>query len=167
MTQVFEIDDIDKSIIEIVQEEPNLTHTQIAKKVNRSQPTIGMRIRKLEEMGVLKYQAGINVKTADLILGFVELDTLNPKLIEKLIESCPYMINGFRKSGNFNYTILIVGDTFQQIDQIINTHFRNNPNVNRVVLNIVTNIVNDFVLSINFNSKECENSCTKDFCGIL
>ena len=159
------IDQIDCRIMDLIQKAPNLTHTEIATHVNRSQPTVGMRIKKLENLGVLKNQAGINIKTAELILGFVELDTLNPKLIEKLVESCPYMINGFRKSGNFNYTILIVGDTLQQIDQIINTHFRNNLNINRVILNIVTNIVNDFVLSINFNSKECENSCTKDCCG--
>ena len=43
----FKIDEVDKSIIELIQKEPTLTHTEIAKKVNRSQPTIGTRIRKL------------------------------------------------------------------------------------------------------------------------
>ncbi|MBY9006042.1 MAG: Lrp/AsnC family transcriptional regulator [Candidatus Lokiarchaeota archaeon] len=161
MTQVFEIDEIDRSIIKLIQKEPNLTHTQIAKKVNRSQPTIGMRIRKLEKTGVLKYQAGINIKTADLIMGIVEIDTLNPQLIENLIKNCPYLINGFRKSGNFNLSILIVGYSFQQIDRIVNNHFRNNPNVNNVTLNIITNIVNDFVLPFEFDFKQCEKTCMK------
>jgi len=57
-SKVFKIDEIDKNIIEIIQKDPMLTHTEIAKKVNRSQPTIGMRIRKLEKAGVLKFQAG-------------------------------------------------------------------------------------------------------------
>ena len=51
------IDDIDCKIMDLIQRNPNLTHTQIAKHVNRSQPTIGMRIKKLEKLGVLKYQA--------------------------------------------------------------------------------------------------------------
>jgi DNA-binding Lrp family transcriptional regulator len=62
-SQVFKIDEIDKSIIELIQKEPMLTHTEIAKRVDRSQPTIGMRIRKLEKAGVLKFQAGINVQS--------------------------------------------------------------------------------------------------------
>lgn len=67
-SNMLKMDEIDRNIIQIIQEEPNLTHTQIAKMVNRSQPTVGMRIKKLEEAGVLKFQAGINIKSTDLIL---------------------------------------------------------------------------------------------------
>ena len=165
MTQVFEIDDIDRSIIKLEQSEPNLTHTEIAKKVNRSQPTIGMRIRKLEETGVLKYQAGINIKTADLIMGIAEIDTLNPERIESLIKKCPFMINGFRKSGTFNLSVLIIGHNFKQIDKIVNNHFRNNPDINNVTLNVVTSIVNDFVLPFEFDFGQCKNTCLKNNCN--
>ena len=82
------MDDIDRSIIQIVQDNPSLTHTQIAKKVNRSQPTVGMRIRKLEERGLLKFQAGINLKKLDLCLARVELQAKNPDEIFKLTDIC-------------------------------------------------------------------------------
>ena len=36
ISDALEIDDIDKSIIQIIQKEPNLSHEQIAKKVRRS-----------------------------------------------------------------------------------------------------------------------------------
>ncbi|GAG89408.1 unnamed protein product, partial [marine sediment metagenome] len=52
------IDTIDCQIMDLIQKAPSLTHTEIATHVNRSQPTVGMRIRKLEKLGVLKYQAG-------------------------------------------------------------------------------------------------------------
>jgi DNA-binding Lrp family transcriptional regulator len=164
-SQIFRIDDVDKSIIELVQEDPSLTHTQIAKKVNRSQPTVGMRIRKLEELGVLKFQAGINLKTSDLHIARVELETLNPSEIEDLVKDCPYMINAFRQSGDFNFSILLVGFEFQHLDRMVNTHFRNNPSVNRVIMNIITDVVNDFVLPFNFKFKECQDSCTEGCCG--
>ena len=164
-SQVFNIDDVDRNIIELVQQDPSLTHTQIAKQVNRSQPTVGMRIRKLEELGVLKFQAGINLRTADLILARVELDTLDPIGIEELVRNCPYMINGFRQSGDYNFSLLLIGLQMQELDRIVNKHFRNNPSVSRVVLNVITNVVNDFVLPFDFNFKDCSNSCTGECCG--
>ena len=164
-SQILSIDDVDRNIIQLVQEDPSLTHTQIAKKVNRSQPTVGMRIRKLEELGVLKFQAGLNLKNADLLLARVELDTLNPAVIEDLVRECPYMINGFRQSGEYNFSILLIGFQFQQLDKIVNNHFRNNPAVVRVVMNIVTNVVNDFVLPFDFNFNKCGSSCTELCCG--
>ncbi|MFX1554025.1 MAG: Lrp/AsnC family transcriptional regulator, partial [Promethearchaeota archaeon] len=66
MAEKIGIDEIDCKIMDLIQKEPSLTHTQIAEHVNRSQPTVGMRIKKLENLGVLKYQAGINIKVADL-----------------------------------------------------------------------------------------------------
>ena len=166
MSQVLKIDDIDRSIIEIVQKEPNLTHTEIAKKINRSQPTVGMRIRKLEESGVLKFQAGINLKTADLVLARVELETKNPAAIENLVKKCPFMLNGFRQSGDFNFSIFIVGFQLTQLEFIVNTHFRNNPDVQRVDLNIITSCCNDFVLPFNLNYQGCgEESCKYICCG--
>ena len=109
-SKVFKIDEIDRNIIEIIQKDPMLTHTEIAKKVNRSQPTIGMRIRKLEKTGVLKFQAGINIKTMDLILARVEIQTLKPDDTIKLVKNCPYMLNAFRLSGASNLSILIISD---------------------------------------------------------
>ena len=164
-SQILNIDEVDRNIIELVQRDPGLTHTQIAKQVNRSQPTVGMRIRKLEELGVLKFQAGLNLKTADLLLARVELDTLDPKGIEELVKDCPYMINGFRQSGEYNFSLLIVGFKFKQLDRIVNRHFRNNPNVLRVIMNIITDVVKDFVLPFDFNCNECGNSCIGTCCG--
>ena len=42
----YELDQIDKQIIQILNEDPNLTHTKIAEKVHRSQPTVGNRIKR-------------------------------------------------------------------------------------------------------------------------
>lgn len=68
ISQLLKIDDIDRQIINLIQEDPNLTHTQIAEKINRTQPTVGIRIRKLEGLGALQFQAGINIKKADMFL---------------------------------------------------------------------------------------------------
>ncbi|MFX1361045.1 MAG: Lrp/AsnC family transcriptional regulator [Promethearchaeota archaeon] len=159
-SELFGIDEIDRNIIQLIQKEPTLTHTEIAKQVNRSQPTIGMRIRKLEELGILKFQAGINVKTTDLILARVEVQTLNPPEIIKLVKKCPYMLNVFRLSGSSNLSVLMASPKLKHLDQIVNRHFRKNPDVLSVYIDVITEIIEDFVLNFNFNFDKC--SATKD-----
>lgn len=154
-TELFEIDDIDRNIIQLIQREPTLTHTEIAKKVNRSQPTIGMRIRKLEEQGILKFQAGINVKTTDLFLARAEIQALNTSEIIDLVKKCPYMLNAFRLSGSSNISVLMASPRLDRLDHIVNHHFRKNPNVLSVYIDVITEIVEDFVLNFDFDFGKC------------
>jgi Lrp/AsnC family leucine-responsive transcriptional regulator len=165
LSQDLKIDEIDQNIIKIVQKEPNLTHTEIAKKVNRSQPTIGMRIRKLEESGILKFQAGINLRTMDLCLARVELQTLDPTEILGIVKKCPFMLNAFRISGTSNLSILLVSPELNLLDNIVNTHFRKNPNVTNVHIDIITDIINDFVLPFDFNFEKCNTQPDGKCCG--
>ncbi|MFX1488565.1 MAG: Lrp/AsnC family transcriptional regulator [Promethearchaeota archaeon] len=145
------IDQIDCKIMDLIQKAPNLTHTEIANHVNRSQPTVGMRIKKLEKLGVLKYQAGINIKVADLCFARIEVQTKNPKKVIEIVKRCPFMLNAFRLSGNSNISILLVGLKFSDIDNIVNLHFRNDPEVIKVHIDVITDVVNDFVLPIDLN----------------
>ncbi len=163
-SQVFKIDEIDKSIIELIQKEPMLTHTEIAKRVDRSQPTIGMRIRKLEKAGVLKFQAGINVKTMDLILARVEIQTLEPNELIELVKRCPYMLNAFRLSGTFNLSVLVMGSKLAHIDEMVNNHFRKNSKVSSVYMDIITDVTNDFVLPFDFNFESCSLNSSGECC---
>ncbi|MFW9828976.1 MAG: Lrp/AsnC family transcriptional regulator [Candidatus Thorarchaeota archaeon] len=163
------IDDIDCKIMDLIQREPNLTHTEIANHVNRSQPTVGMRIKKLESLGVLKYQAGINIKVADLCFARIELQTNNPTKVIQIVKKCPFMLNAFRLSGDSNMSILIVGLSLKDLDHIVNLHFRNDPDVYEVHIDIVSEVVNDFVLPIDLNLEFGDyvleqDSCTKCNC---
>ena len=81
ISEKLKLDDIDRQIITLVQDDPNLTHTQIAEQINRSQPTVGMRIKKLEKEGILQFQPGINFKKVALHLATVEINSDNPKEI--------------------------------------------------------------------------------------
>lgn len=150
MSSLLEIDEIDRNIIKIVQAEPNLTHTQIAKRVNRSQPTVGMRIRKLEEVGVLKFTAGINMKAADFFFARVDIQTNNPDEICSIVNKCPFMLNAFAISGVYNVSIFLAGLSIKDIDEIVNINFRKNPNIINLKMEMITNVLNDYVLPLNF-----------------
>ena len=158
------IDDIDCRILDLIQRKPNLTHTEIAGHVNRSQPTVGMRIKKLEKLGVLKYQAGINIKVADLCFARVELQTKNPKKAIEIVKDCPFMLNAFRLSGDSNISILIVGLNLKDLDHIVNNHFRNDPNVLNVHINVISDVVNDLILPIDLNLENGQLDLQKNCC---
>ena len=163
MSEVLKIDEIDKQIINLVQEQPSLTHTQIAKKVNRSQPTVGMRIRKLEELGVLQFQAGINIKTADMYFVSVEIQTKSPEKIYEIANKCPFMLNAFRTSGDFNVSLLITSFTLKDIEKIVNFHFRSMAEVKKIIIKVITDVMTDYIVPINFDF----NKCNCEHCLIL
>ncbi|MGV9199144.1 MAG: Lrp/AsnC family transcriptional regulator [Promethearchaeia archaeon] len=159
-----ELDHIDKGIIEILQKDPQITHTEIAKRVNRSQPTIGMRIEKLRKAGVLEFQAGIDLKKADLVFGRAEIQTNNPDYVKKIVKKCPFMINAFRLSGVTNMSVFLIGEKIEDLDRVINCHFRNNPDVKKVNFNVITDIVSNFVLPVNLDFSTCEDFLEDSCC---
>lgn len=156
ISQKLKLDDIDRQIITLVQEDPNLTHTQIAERINRSQPTVGMRIKKLEKSGILQFQPGINFKKVDLFLATVEINSSNPEEIMEMASCCPFMLNAFRLSGEHNIFILLASSKLDKLDAIVNYHFRKNPEVSSVSMEIVTDIAKDFILPIDFDSEHHE-----------
>ena len=164
LSERLKLDDIDRQIISIVQEDPNITHTDIAEKINRSQPTVGMRIKKLEKSGVLVFQPGINFKKVNLFLATVEVKTKDPDELMEMAKCCPFMLNAFRLSGEHNISILLASSKLDKLDNIINYHFRRNPDIGSVSMEIVTDIAKDFILPIDFDS-ENHNPTIEDGCG--
>jgi DNA-binding Lrp family transcriptional regulator len=156
ISEKLKLDDIDRQIISIVQEDPGMTHTEIAHRVNRSQPTIGMRIKKLEQSGVLQFQPGINFKMVELFLAIVHVKTREPERLMEMAQYCPFMLNAFRLSGEFNISLMITSSKLEKLDNIVNYHFRDKPEVQNVSMEIVTDIAKDLILPIDFDSEEHE-----------
>lgn len=140
------IDKIDQEIITILQNKPLTTHTEIAKLINRSQPTVGLRIKKLEKSGIITYMAGISLKKTDLYLAMLEIETDDPNEILNISLDCPFIVNAFRLTGRFNISVLISCFNLDKIDEIINEHFRNNENVKNMKLKIISDMLEDIVI---------------------
>ncbi len=164
ISEKLKLDDIDRQIISLVQENPSLTHTQIAENINRSQPTVGMRIKKLEKDGVLQFQPGINFKKVDLFLATVEVNTRKPDEIIEMAKFCPFILNAFRLSGEHNICVLLASSKLDKLDNIVNYHFRNNPDIHSCSMEVVTEISKDLILPIDFDSEE-HNPSLEEGCG--
>ena len=59
--QTIKLDEKDRKIINLLHENQDICQEEIAKKINLSQPSVAMRIKKLKEKGVLDQIIGFNL----------------------------------------------------------------------------------------------------------
>ena len=155
ISNTFRMDEIDQKIVQLIQKEPHLTHTKIASKINRSQPTVGLRIKKLEEAGVLNFHAGMSIREVDIHFAMIKISTNNPANIMKMVKQCPHIINAFRLSGEFNIVVLLASFKLENIDKIINSHFRSNPEISKIEMDIVSDVAEDYMIPLNLIYEDC------------
>ena len=167
------LDKIDRKIISMLQENPKVSHLEIAAQVKRSQPAVGLRIKKLTKKGILQVQAGINFKNVALYLAIVKITSRNPRDIISMARSCPFMLNAFHLSGDNDVLVFLAGSKLEKLYSIVDYHFRNNPEVINVSMEVVTEIAKDFILPIDLeienlnptSKKGCGVKCTYEFNG--
>ena len=160
----FKIDFVDRSIIDLLQKDPNLTHMEIAEKINRSQPTVGMRIHKLEEKGLLELQRGVNFKKVDLYLVTVTIKTKDAEEIFEMARICPFIINAYKLSGENNVMLFLASSNLQKLDNMVNYHFRLNEKVSKVKMEVVVDLAKDLILPVDFRSED-QNPTKETCCG--
>lgn len=152
------LDDRDTKILSLVQGNPNISQEEIANAIKLSQPSVGARIRKLQQKGILHNVYGVNFKIADLSLGKVDVTTTDAEGIIDEFKNCPFFINGLITSGKYNLLLLFTATDLKRLEKMVNHHLRNNPKVKEVEFNIVISPAKDLILPINF--------CFDDKCDI-
>lgn len=148
------LDDIDRKIISLMQQNPNMTHSEIAEKVDRSQPTIGGRLKKLIDSGVLKFEAGVNFQAVEMFLSFVYIKTDSPDQIMSMASHCPFMMNAYKSSGEFNIVLLLASPKIDKLDDLVNSHFRNKPEIQSVKMEIILETAKETIVPINLDLQD-------------
>jgi DNA-binding Lrp family transcriptional regulator len=162
--EILSIDDADKKIIEMIEKNPDITHSDIAKEIEKSQPAVGARIIKLERKHLLTKQVGFNVKEVDIKVAIVYISTKDVDSIVKKIEGCPFINHAFKISGEFNVLCFISASDLQTIEKLVDLCFRRDENVVNVKTNILIESIHDFVVPIdfqieNFDGRYCGPEC--------
>ena len=160
-SDLLKIDDSDKKIIEMIEKNPDITHSDIAKEIEKSQPAVGARIIKLERKHLLTKIVGFNVKEVDIKVAIVYVSTKDVEEIVKKIENCPFINHAFKISGEFNVLCFISASDLQTIEKLVDLCFRRDPNVINVKTNILIESIHDFVVPIDFQIENFDGR----FCG--
>jgi len=96
------------------------------------------------------------MKAANFYFARIDVQTNNPEEIAELVSKCPFMLNAFALSGVYNLSIFLAGLSIKDIDDIVNINLRKNPNVINLKMEMITSVLNDFVLPLNFTEMaEC------------
>ena len=161
----FQIDNDDIKILSLIQEDPNITHSEIAKRISKSQPAVGARITKLERKNVLNTQKGLNFKEvldmSKIFLLIVNLQTRDPDPVVQELNTCPFVINIFKKTGKYNIMVMLAAAKLEKMESIIDTHFRANPMVLSVETSIIVDIRDNLTLPVNWGGLKYDHvPCT-------
>jgi DNA-binding Lrp family transcriptional regulator len=162
--ELLSIDDDDKKIIEMIEKDPDITHSDIAKEIEKSQPAVGARIIKLERKHLLTKQVGFNVKKVDIKVAIVFLSTKDVDKIVEKIQDCPFINHAFKISGEFNLLCFISASDLQTIERLVDLCFRKDKDVLNIKTNILIDSIHDFVVPIDFqiesfNGRYCGPGC--------
>jgi Lrp/AsnC family leucine-responsive transcriptional regulator len=161
--EILKIDNDDKKIIEMIEQNPDITHSDIAKEIEKSQPAVGARIIKLERKNLLTKQVGFNIKKVDIKVVIVFVSTKDVDTIVEKIKGCPFINHAFKISGEYNVLCFISASDLQTIERLIDLCFRRDPNVLNVKTNVLIESIHDFVVPIDFQIEDFDEKSS--YCG--
>jgi|SRR5690554_989032 len=125
MNKILDIDNIDLKIISLLNEDAKTPYTEIAKKVFVSSGTVHVRMRKLEEMGIVK-SATLNIDFSKLgydisaFLGiYLEKSSLYDNVIKKL-KKVPEVIHAYYTTGNYSIFAKIICRDTNHLRDVLN-----------------------------------------------
>ncbi len=159
------LDDRDNAILSLVLKNPNISQEEIAKKIKLSQPSVGARIKKLQQKGILYNVNGVNFRVVDLSLAKVDVNATDTAAIINEFKDCPFFINALITSGKHNLCLFFTATDLKRLEGIVNHHLRGNPKVKDVELNIVISTAKDFVLPLNIDYDNKGQINCKQECG--
>ncbi len=122
-----------------------------------SQPSVGVRLRKLKEKGALSFLIGMNFKKIDLYLVNVELTAQNSTEILKKFRGCPYFLNGFVISGKRNLSLFFVSEDLTTIDALVDAHIRSRDDVEDVEVNVVITSYKDLIFPVKMKIEKSDS----------
>jgi DNA-binding Lrp family transcriptional regulator len=147
------LDERDRTILSLLQQDSTMSQSEIAKKIKLSQPSVGMRIQKLKERGILSSCLGMNFKDVKLFLAKVDVSATDTDKVLRSFEQCPFFLNGLVVSGTKNLCLFIAGPDMKVLEEVINYHVRSHPNVTDVKMDMVIKPAKDLVFPVAVQAK--------------
>jgi len=149
--QSLDIDGDDRKILSLVQKNANITQAEIAATINKIQPAVGARLLKLERKRLLSTQFGINLSATRIPMALVRMYAKHSKEILKSIECCPNVLNAFTTLGRTNITVILAGSSIEKLEDIVEQHFRSNPEIKHVEMAVVMEPINETILPVDLS----------------
>lgn len=141
-----QLDDIDRHILCLLQENSRMSSAELARRVNLSAPGLQKRLKKLEDNGVIgRYVALVNREALGLdLLCFAQVTLAHhqPECVGQFCErvkGLPEVLECHHLSGEFDYLLKVVVANHQHLEQFLSEKITRIPGVDRIRTSIVLN----------------------------
>lgn len=141
-----QLDDIDRQILCLLQENSRMSSAQLARRVNLSAPGLQKRLKKLEENGVIgRYVTLVNREALGLdLLCFAQVTLAHhqPECVGQFcdrVKGLPEVLECHHLSGEFDYLLKVVVANHQHLEKFLSEKITRIPGVDRIRTSIVLN----------------------------
>ncbi len=138
------LDNYDKQILKILQEDGSITNSDLAKKINLSPSACLARTKNLKETGIIKKFATILDNTAlgmDIYaFSMVNLSPLNKESIDlfvSIVNKMPEVLECHTLTGSATFLLKIIAKDVHAYGQFVIDRIMSIPGVNHIESNIV------------------------------
>ena len=118
------IDNTDRNILNLLQEDGRIAASHIADKLDISIPTVTERIKKLQDSGIIQgIHAVLDPKKLDLdvsaIITVISESSVYYKAFIKSAEKAPEVIQCFSTTGNGSHSLLVVTRNSHTLEELL------------------------------------------------
>ena len=143
-SHLFNLDNIDISILDILQQDGRMSFSDLARQVNLSQPAVYNRVKRLEKLGLIRnYVALLDRELIGYdLLCFIHIN-IQAHSYERISEfreavlSLPQVSECHHLTGTFDYLLKVSLRNRTNLEQFVVEKITSLPGVNRVQTSIV------------------------------
>ncbi|MFZ6818182.1 Lrp/AsnC family transcriptional regulator [Undibacterium sp. Ji22W] len=116
------IDQFDKKILQLLQEDARMSHAEIGRQVHLSQPAVSERIKRLESSNIIRgYRADINPKALGYdITAMIRVSTQQGRPYAQYVANCPEIIDCYTVTGEDGAVMKVLATDVEHLQRIIN-----------------------------------------------
>jgi Lrp/AsnC family leucine-responsive transcriptional regulator len=143
-----ELDQFDRQLLNLIQEDAGLTAELLAKQVSLSPSAIQRRLRRMREQGViLRYAAvidSVKVGRPTFYIVSVQVERERPELLAQLrawLASQEQVQQAFYVTGEADFVLIVTAPDTETYDDFTSRMVNMNPNVKRFTTNVALSLV--------------------------
>lgn len=138
------LDDLDKTILQVLQTEGRISHVELAGRVNLSPPAVHGRIKRLEKRDLIKGCVTLLNREAlgyDMIC-FINISLQlhqfeNIKKFKAIIHDMPEVLECYHLTGEYDYLLKVVVRNRKELEQLVVGRITPIPGVARIYTSLV------------------------------
>jgi DNA-binding Lrp family transcriptional regulator len=140
------LDEIDREVLRLLQEDGRMSSTELARRVNLSTPGLQKRLKKLEQKGVIdRYVTLVNREALGLnLLCFAQVTLTHhqPECTSNFctrVQGLPEVLECHYLAGEFDYLLKFVVANHQHLEKLLREQITRIPGVDKIKTSIVLN----------------------------